>query len=258
MAILADDDFQSYALGLNPPFTSYQNYNTAGVTEVVNTLTGIYGDAKSLAMRVAGVQYPILPTITLAQALAGDTYTSRGVPSYSETSVFWGLLIAAGGTDEQGSILLINYNVNPFAGNTLLTVEVLNDGTLSFVSPNARWAVSDFSLLSGTLYFLQLNVAFTTDGGFIRVTASLAVDGLVVISGSFKTAIGTGGFPSLYWNNIVFAGAGGGGGYIWRSTIYDTQQAIGSVPHPGSPEARISEGVIELVLSPEEWRVYEA
>lgn len=249
MAILADDDFQSYPLGLNPAFISYQNSSVAGPGTIVNDPPGMYTDTKCLALTVSAVQYPQLPSITLAQALAGKTYANSGVSAYTNLSIFSGLRITgAGGTDEQGTFLALNNSVNPYAGAKLLAVQILSDGTLCF-SSNVIWAVSNFSLLTDKWYFTQLNASFSTDLGFIRVTAQFAVNGVIVLSGSFTTNQPVANFPNLYVNNIVWQGVGGGGGYLGRTTIFDTIQVIGAVPHPGAAAAFVSQGVIELIKS---------
>ena len=255
MAILADDDFQSYAPGLNPPFTYYQNASVAGATTVEvsggSVPMGQFGQSKVLAIGSGAVQYPQLPTITLAQALAGKTYANSGVPAYTNLTLFFGTRIAgSGGTDEQGFLLQINNNINPYNGDTILRVDINSDGTFSFVSPGIRWATSDFSLLTDKWYFIQLNAAFSNNGGFIQVDATLAVNGIVVLSGTQVTVAQTGHYPNLYVNNLIWSPVGGGGGYLANTTIYDTIQTIGDSPHPGVPNALVSQGVIELIKHP--------
>lgn len=251
MAILADDDFQSYPLGPNPAFVSYQNASSAGSTTVVNTPAGIYGDIQTLAIEAGAVQFPQLPSITLAQALAGVTYANSGVPTYTNMTLFFGTQIAgSGGTDEQGFLLQLNNNVNPFQGSTVLRVDINTDGTVSLLSNGVRWATSDFSLLTDKWYWFQVNAAFSTSGSFIAVNVTLAVNGQTILTGSQVTTANIGSFPSLYVNNIIWGPVGGGGGYLSRTTIYDTIQSIGDVPHPGSPSAFVTQGVIELIKAP--------
>lgn len=251
MAILADDDFQSYPLGANPAYVSYANASVAGFATIVNTPVGIFGDTKSLAMGAGAVQYPQLPSITLAQALAGVTYANSGVPAYQNLTLFFGHRISGtGGTDQFGFLLQLNNNINPYQGDTILRLDVNADGTLSFVSPDGRWATSDFALLTDNWNFFQVNLAFSTSGGFIAINATVAVNGQVVLSGTHTTNRVAAAYPNLYINNLIWGPVGGGGGYLARTTIYDTIQSIGAMPHPGSPSAFVSQGVIELIKAP--------
>jgi hypothetical protein len=245
MALLYDENFQSYALGATPPFA-----NLSGSGIIVNTTPGPYGDSQCLKQgSTQAVTYPILPTITLAQAQAGVTYASLGVPSYSAATVFQALFIDYYPA-MNGQILTFNSNLSPFAGVAPAAVRILSDGTVAVTAPassaaSANQAISTYSLTPGKWYFFQTNISFSNDGTYVIVTITVAVNGVPVVTASWTTGQLLSGVPALYWNNLQ-VGTAGNGGYIDRLTIYSDVEIMPSFPHLGTPVARVTQGVIEI------------
>jgi hypothetical protein len=256
MAILTDNNFQSYGIGAVPPFGDFAQASGSAVPSPISAIVGgVYGDTQAVSQ--PSLEYPILPNITLAQAQAGVSYQTLGVPNYSQFTVFQSVFITTG-TNEGGDILAFFSDLNPFVETGIAAIRVLPDGTIAIVCPAGSGfslpsAVSDFSLLTNKWYTIQTNVRFYTGaGGLLAIDCQVAVSGQVVVSfngigfepGSRLVST----LPAVYANAIRILTLGAGS-YLGRTTIYDTIQAIGAVPHPGSPVAFVSQGVIELIKS---------
>ena len=247
MAYLLDENFQSYADGTTPP---YANLSGGGGVVVQDTQAGPYGDSKSLQMgATSGVTYPILPNITLEEAEEGVTYASLGVPSYS-TATVWQALFVNYYPAMNGDILIFNSNLNPFSGISIAAVRILPDGTVAITAPRSsafsnNQAISTYALYPGKWYFFQTTISFSTDGTSVIVNMTVAVNGVPIVASNWTTVQSLSGVPALYWNNITFGGCGNGC-FIDRLTIDQPVDAMPSFPHPGTPVARVSQGVIEL------------
>lgn len=245
MGILYDDDFQSYALAATPP---YGNLVQLGVAppRISNVIPGVFGDAKCVdTPGVVCLQWPnATPTVS--------------DPAYASLSIFQTLQYDVGtGTDQQGTLITFSSNFSLSVAGIMAFLFAFSDGTLGFANFGQVPIVSDFAFLRGGWYTLQTNVTFFNAAGFLACDFEVAVNGISVLKGIQGSTRTIASMPVLYINNISF-GAAGGRMFLGRMTIFDSIQPIGSVPHPGSPEARISQGVIELVISPDKWRVYEA
>lgn len=248
MSTLYDDDFQSYSVGANPPYGNL--YNLAIVQPVIvdgSTVPGLYGDAKTV--RMPSLQALIYPTTTPDNTL----------PAYSELTLIHGLYVSAtGGTDEQGTLLEVDSNLGTFSGVQCAWSKIFADGTLGVQMDGVDIIkISDFALLRGGWYVIQHNLTLFDAGGHLACTFELGVDGISVLSGTLVSNHLTSTMPAVWWNNIRIGGCGAGS-FMGRTTLYDTVQPIGTSAHPGTPQARITQGVIELVISPDTWRVYEA
>lgn len=248
MALLYDDNFQSYSVGQNPPYT-----NLSGSASCAIVLGGIYGDSKSLNIPASSsVIYPILPFISLPDALAGVTYADRGVPIYTGFSASFALKLN-NSSDPQGQIITVDSLANPYQGAHLAAIRILTDGTIAIVAPagsafSAPQAVSDYALHPEAWYWFQVDCQFGASGGNLTANMSVTVNGIQVVSSSWNTGTSVSSFPVAYWNSLQFAGAGNGIEFS-RLTIYSTTQTIPSYAHPGSPIARVNQGVIELIKS---------
>ncbi len=262
MAILFDDDFQSYALAQTPPYAAstgkvVQAAESAVAAFIANTIPGIWGDAKSVNLASNSfLQFPELPNITLAQALAGVTYTSLGVPVYNQFSVYQAVWVGTS-INEQGSLIQFMSAANPFSGVGGTAIRILPDGTLAIVCPNGSafslpllGAVSERSLLTNQWNFIQTNIAFSNVGGLVHLDCDVAVNGQIYVSFHGTTTQTVASLPAVYCNKVLLGGAGGSGIFLGRTTIYDTVQTIGNTPHPGVPNALVSQGVIELIKAP--------
>jgi hypothetical protein len=238
VAVIYDDDFQSYTLGANPPYGSLVAIGVVPAT-IADAVAGLYGDAQYVD--VPGVRALQYPTATPTHLL----------PYYQQFSVFRGLLILPNATSENGVILqFYGDNAVDFSA-ALATIKVLADGTLALTdsSETAFYAVSDFSLLCNSWHWLQVNIAFGQANGFITYAIEIAVNGISVLTANVTTNVDPTPYgPYLYCNYIVLGGAGTAG-YLGRLTITDVIQPIGTDPHPGTPVAKVSQGVIELITS---------
>lgn len=237
MSILYDNDFSTYAPGQNPPYGSLENVSVVTPT-IGNTIPGIYGDS----------QYVVMPA--LKALIYPHINPSSSLPAFAALSVFMGFRENPTGADQEGTLLAVNNNLTPFAGGTLLTWSINNDGTFSLTSDQGGdKKTTDFSLLQDKWAFLQLTALFSTAGGKVVMAVNLGVNGINVASAVLVSNRNASDFPTLYWNNLIIGGAGGGS-FLGRVTIYDSIQSIGNNPHSASPEARISQGIIELIRLP--------
>jgi hypothetical protein len=239
MGIVLDDDFQSYALGQNPP---YGPIVKIGVTNAAIAAGGIFGDTQSVALPAFQcLQWPGAAHSPL------DHY-------YQQSTIIFGFQVTAADTSQNGELIQLHANQNGGFDNAVLTLKVMNDGTLAFTTENQLniFAISDFSLLTNQWYWFQLNVAFAAIAGALVYTAQVAINGQVVLS---VTNLNTGLLSALYptpgFNYWVLSGCGLGNA-LARITMYDAIQPVGTAPHPGgTPAARINQGLIELILKAE-------
>lgn len=252
MGLLYDDNFQSYSIGQHPPYTDLQNATIAGAPFI--QAGGGYDDPQCLfSPSNEGVVYPILPFISLPDAEAGVTYESLGVPTYQALSASFYLKLF-NTADPQGEIFTVNSSPNPYAVTHIAAVRILTDGTIAIVATAGSafaipQAISDYALHTNATYWFQINMQFGTGGdGNMTAVMTVAVNGLPIVSSNWNTGFPVSALAVAYWNNVQFSGAGLGV-QIGRLTIYDTPQTIPSYAHPGSPVARVNQGVIELIKS---------
>lgn len=251
MALIYDDNFQSYAIGQPPPYANLQNLSISGAPFIVST--GSYGDPQSLEIASnEGVVFPILPFISLPDALAGVTYSLLGVPVYQAMSCSFYMKLG-NTSDPQGEIVRWESNANPYQGAHIAAVRILTDGTIAIVAPAGSafatpQAISDFAIHLNTTYWFQINVSFSGSGSFMTADMTVAVNGLPVVSSSWITTQLLSQLPVNYFNAVSFGGAGAGNTF-GRLTIYDAPQTIPSYTHPGTPSAFVNQGVIELIKS---------
>jgi|ERR1019366_1937291 hypothetical protein len=246
MSVLIDDDFQSYSVGAIAPFGPYASggsLEARGVVaaNIVNTPVGVFGDVQSLNL-------PAVVCLQFPSATVPNT-----TPFYQQFSVYQAFNIdSANGVSENGVVMGFgNYN-QPSSGSSLATLKILGDGTLALTNENQLfvYGVSDFSLLVAQWYFFRIDISFSTLGnGNVGYTCTWYVDGIARLSATnVDTFIAASGFAHLYVN-AIFLGGAGLGTFIGRTTVYDTIQAAGFYPHPGSPVAKVTQGVIELITS---------
>ena len=239
MALLYGDNFQSYAAGTNPPYGSLVYFS--GVTPIVIFAdpAGLFGQSKSLF---------IPPNNFLA--LPDPIYDGTGA-FYQQCSIYQYIKLN-NTTDERGAIFTFS-NAHGGTNEAISGIRILSDGTLGIVgtfssafSPNS--AVSDYSLLCNKWYLIRVDISFGSNAGFVEVlSCKVYINGVVVVQVSnIVTGIVLAHFTHLYFNNILFCGSGNGlnlGG-LW---VYDTIQSDTFFPNPGTPFARLNQGVIELI-----------
>lgn len=257
MALLYDENFQSYAIGAVPPYANFQSAALIGhLVSPVIAAGGGYGDSKDLNLDPnAGVIYPILPPNSAFAP--GDTYSSLGVPAYSNLSISM-YINQAVNADQQGQIITVHSFKNPNASQAIAAIRILTDGTIAITAPassafSPAQAVSDFALHTNTIYWLQANFSFGASGLYMTANITVAINGIPVVSSSWTTTeplvfIDTYGYSGNFWNGVSISGSSIGMD-IGRVTIYNSLQAIPSYEHPGTPVALVDQGVIELIKS---------
>lgn len=248
MAVLIDEDFQSYAVAAAPPYGPYASGGSLVLTgvaipRITATPVGVFGDTKSLdTPPFTCLQFPSNPTTNL------QAY-------YQQFTVYQAFQIASSnGLSENGLVMAFcNYDQPVGASAAIATLKILGDGTLGFCNEGqtAFFAVSDFSLLVGQWYFFRVDISFSILGsGHFAYTCTWYVDGIARLTATVDTGVASGGgfAGHAYCNALIFGGVGGGV-YMGRLTVYDAIQAAGFYPHPGTPVARVTQGVIELITS---------
>ena len=247
MALLYDENFQSYALGQIPPYADFQK---EGLNAIIRAGGG-YGDTQDCGLDPnAGIVYPILPPNS-AFTPTLNTYSKLGVPAYTNFSISM-YINQASNADQQGQFLTIQARRDANGGQDLAAIRLLTDGTLAIVSPagsafSVPQAISDFSLHTNTVYWLQVNASFGASGGFMTANITVAVNGIPVVSFSWTTgeplsSIEPYGYSGNFWNTVKLSGAGIGNGH-W-SGEYLQLPSVHSVisAHPGSS---LAEGRID-------------
>ena len=236
MAFIIDDDFQSYTLGQLPPFG---NLFIGGVINpfISNTPQGIFGDTKSVTMpAIDGLIWPV--------AIPDGTQTP-----YQQFSFFQGLWLGHQ-TDQQGTLLRLYNNLNVYNRGNMGNLFVNSDGTLGFSVDGGAFLYSNYSMLTEKWYWIQTNISYSTNGsGLVVCDVDVAVNNVSVMSGTLTSNRRASDFLTLYVNNFTLGGASGGS-LMGRLTVSDTILPIGTNPHPGTPVAFVSQGVIELIKHP--------
>src|SRR5665213_105603 len=239
MALLLDEDFQSYTVGQGPPYGTLL-WPYSGSPSVANSIVGVFGDAKELSMSGADVLFPVT-FLSLSHTL----------PAFSQFSVFHTLFVQANNSSSAGTLISFNWNDNPFGGVSVAAIQVLPDGTVGIsndiasIIPNA---VSDLAIKQNGWYQFRTDIVFSNIGSVCYIDCQVYVNGVLWVTYNGPQTVNFAAITKPYINNVVFGGAGGGS-FIGRLAVYDTIQASGFYPHPGTPEARITQGVIELILS---------
>ena len=238
MSTLIDDDFQSYTVGANPPYGNLYQYS--GVSTIATTIPGIFGDTKEVTMPSGqDLLFPV-PFSSLSNLL----------PVYNQFSVYMGLYIQTNNQSSAGALVEFNCNSSPYAGNQVACINVYNDGTVGVASgPGAiPYKISDYAFKQGGWHMVRVDILFSTSGSVVNVNVQVYVDGALWLTYNGPTIVPVASLAGLYVNNVIFGGVGGGS-FLGRLTMYDTIQASNFWPHPGTPIAQITQGVIELILS---------
>lgn len=240
MSLLYQNNFQSYAAGTNPPYGDLVTYSGVIADEVVADSAGLFGQTKSLSL--APTEFLSYPTVPFS-----------GGPWYQQCTVYQSLKINQY-QDEQGTLVQWRNAYGAISDQALSGIRILTDGTIAIVaeftssfSPNS--AVSDFSFLCEKWYLVRTDISFgtTVSGKLSVISCKVWVNGVVVVQiGLTATTISLTPFDSPYWNFMIFGG--GGVGYKTGGiSIYDAIPVDTFYPNPGTPKARINQGVIELI-----------
>jgi Putative Ig domain len=243
VAILYDDDFQSYSIGQNQPYGLLVKGNIVNSVIEASASPSLFGDAKAVS----------IPTLAQSLVYPTDDPDPLFIPFYSSGTVTWGINLINTTIDLQSTLLQFISAGDINTGGwlqPLLTLRLLSDGTLAFTTANFLniFAVSDFALLTEQWYWFQVDANFFVNAGNVFYSAIVSVNGQVVLSitnqDTFLSLSDVHNFPQ--WDLIGFGG-GGQGSHIGRVTIYDSQQSLNTYAHGGDPVARVSSMVIELI-----------
>lgn len=230
------DNFEAYALGnttnpfgnftrnSNPAQIVADNYVTAGSKCLRTTANGA-----SVSWSSGGAGLALYGSATVWVAIKFDTF-----------------LLNAG--------FFHFYNGNPYAGGgsnsqPLFTLGMNMDSTLSAYAPNSGLvavpiAVSPIPFSKSKWYWLQVNITLADVAGFVSTTFEVSIEGLTIMSGSVTSGVavaallsGTAQFDYVTFDNTT---------KLDEFTI-DTLAAIGTYPNPGTPSARVSTSLAEVI-----------
>lgn len=146
------------------------------------------------------------------------------------------------------------FNGDPLGGpasHAVFTLALNFDATISAFAPNATLvatpcAVSAAPIKSNAWHFLQVNFVMHDIAGFVTIDFEVAIDKVTVFSGTVVTGVAITDLVTgtAQWNFIRM-----GNSFKWDEWTLDTLQAIGTFPDPGSPAARVTTGVAEIIES---------
>lgn len=220
--MIYSDDFQAYAVGTMSPIGSLTQVGL-GFSTVVSSPAGIMGKAKCVQLSGPGLLYN-----------AGALYSAS-------FSVFVGWQF----TNTWGGRLLTLASDN----FELCAIEVNADATLKVTTSGGVVAVSlGDAFYFNRWYWFQINLTFSNSGGFVQVTAEVAVGEKSICSGSLVSVISTASLSTLGVNKFTFNSAVFG--LFMAELSIDSLQAIGTDPNPGTPSAHVTQGLGEVAELP--------
>lgn len=225
------DDFQSYSLGQTAPWGSLTE--PTGTGSIISTATpdglvGPYGQTQYLGF-------------------GGTLEYNDSVPRTSG-SIFFAAMFPSAQGFYSGANLLVFHTGNPSTTFPSVGFRINIDGTITPTDRNGNPlgvfsgvnTTSDLRLRLDTWHFFQFNVSFANVAGNCSVTYTVAVDGQTFIS---DTQI-SGTYPTTPWVLTLIQGT-----LNLSDLTIDTLQAVNTLPTPGSPIARVTNQVIELLLA---------
>ncbi len=230
------DDFEGYALGnTTNPFGDFtRNLNPAQI------VADNYLPAGSKALRTA--------------ANSSEVYYSTGglgAVLYGSGTVYVALKFDINWNNQT---FFQFWNGNPFPGadpaaHPVFTLGTNFDGTISAFAPNSTLVSTPCGVTTQAFhqsgwYFLQVNFVMTDVAGFVTIDFEVAMDKVTVLSGTVVTGLATSSLESgtAQFNYVKLTNT-----LKWDEFDFDTLQAIGTFPNPGSPSARVTTGLIEVI-----------
>lgn len=228
------EDFQSFAIGATSPFGSLTGQGSIANGATPDGLIGPYGQDRFLIENAGGVAF------------------SDGVARTSG-SIFCSFMLP---TQLFTDFLIQTWSGAALSGYPSLNVRVNADGTISLTDQlNFPFATTTRALRLNVWYYLQVNCSFSVGtGGHYVIDYSLTIDGDELLSGTYQTSSGLGSpwWMSTVWETLPSIG--------FSNIGIDTLQSPGFVQTPGSPIARVTAQVIEVIgkITAQPWIVYEA
>lgn len=219
MAIYSEN-FQSYPVGTTSPYGALTGAGAISNSPTPDGLIGPYGETRYLAITAGSVVF--------------DDSTAR-----TTGSIFWAMMFPTSLFSDQMVTLQSGRSGGGFPS---IIVRVNGDGTVSLADAhNVTFATSLTAIRLNTWYYCQLNVTFTVDGsGHYVVAYSLTIDGDEILSGSWASGIGLSPvWASTVWGTLPAIG--------FSNLAIDVLQTPGYVENPGTPVARVTQQVIELI-----------
>lgn len=256
MTVLINDNLQSYSPGTGYP----DNFVGAGITftyDFINFTTGQHPRPSPGFYERVGIGYQYF-----GNQLQYPVPANLSVNSVDSTSVFWAAF---------GFIGVNLVSVNPDNTNdatTLLSFTLETDYSLSINVPGAAKKNSLTQVYyADTWQYWQVNADFSNVGGFVVVTVSVAVDGIIVFNNIALTS--TVNVSSL-WNNLaeINAWQWTGSAYFGEFTILAGAASLPYFPNEAMtinmrsaqmvieyarqqiPNLRISQAVVEVMKVP--------
>lgn len=235
MAIIYDDNFQSYAIGTNLPFGSW--IGSGNTAQIQSGGSIIPGTDRHFTLATANAE--VNPTVTGFQ---------------TSISEFVGLFMTHPPSGGASSLRFQNgTNTNPNNNTTLLTLTIEQDSTITardgqgVIIKNTQ----DAWFVFGSWNFIQVNVTFAdvlvSGVNHVGITLELGLNGVSVMSATVTTGILSSGLVggTAAANRFQLVGDGNFAAYTLT-----TLQAIDTYPHPGTPSALTNHAAIELDLLP--------
>lgn len=252
---LWDDDFSGYTPGSNNVLNWYDPGNDARIV-AFSTMTGSSQAPGFYEQTGQGYH------------LSGDQIFYENLTAQDHTQISWL------GWGSVYNVAVFNANLslgtgsNAAQGQLICALSLNSDYTMQlFVSSTLGSPIGVFPIAvtpqqvwwPGVWQYFQLNIITNTvlvgGTGFVGVTASLALEGTQIMSGTATTNLDV---ASLWtglanFNQWTYGGAPGANGYLGNFTgiVGSPLPAFGVFPHPGVPDAFLTQGVVEAMLMPD-------
>lgn len=150
---------------------------------------------------------------------------------------------------------------NPLFGvqnRVLYTLRIEEDGSLTAFSgdgqliDNSNAPGNDFSLSPEGFYFIQINVAITSQVvlgvSYIKIDTEVGIAGTTILQGSVITNIQV---AALFTGSpVINIWSLSAGGYLLNDLTGESIVPMGTWPNPGSPFNRITQEVVEVQVLP--------
>lgn len=238
MATFWSDNFSTYTAGPLPgPSFTITGWNNAGLFQSdIEASGGIQG----------GQYYQMFGEINRVDIPTGAVTIWFGLLPRVDGFIGASLLSLSNGTVTNSAVSVTNLRVEPDQ-----TISIYCNGTFG---GNTGTAVLDnangFALHLGDWHFCQLNAAYTAHAGtgtdtntYLKVDAELAINGTSMVQANVVTGIIVGNLPTANPDIAIYDWAGSFG---LDNILAESIVPINQFPNPGTPNIRISQGVVEV------------